>query len=187
MKITSTLLLFAVLATTAAKAQTIGIIEEGGSNGSSIIQIQKQQTQTQITPGWKIVDVKLKDKVKRYLYGTCANEFSYTYGTRPKFLVKTDTLLLADLVLIKLKTTKDSRVLPNADIHNCAKTFCDMANFSIVPYRPVNARDDVKESEDIFIIRPLQDLLPGEYVFAWLTAPTIKPYGDWTVWPFSIR
>lgn len=154
---------------TDAEAQTVVLLDDGHA-----FPIEKEQTQTELKPGWQIVDIKLKSKVQRYLWGTCARQ--YSSSRLPRFVVNTDTLLLSDMVLIRLKAKREYRRIPKPVMLNNKHTVVDLTTFSIEP-----------EGEESFVIQPLQPLAPGEYIFAWTTAPVVGELDDWYVWPFSIR
>ena len=172
-----------VLSATQTTAQTISILE-----GTTPIRIQQTQTQTQINPGWKIVDLQLPSRTQRYLWGQHAKDTPITDGRRPQLVITTDSLLLGDMVLIRLKTRSEYRLIPKPDVHDCKKVFCDLQNFSIQPYHTaVSTTDNPEADESTFLVQPLQDMEPGEYILTWLTAPTVGQYHDWTVWPLSIR
>ncbi|MDE5561277.1 MAG: hypothetical protein K2J00_05675 [Bacteroidaceae bacterium] len=136
--------------------------------------IEAQQTQTEVKPGWKIADIQLKSRMQRYLWGTRAKQL--VDGNRPQFIVNTDSLLLSDMVLIKLKTKKSYRKIPKAVLRDNDCIFVNLNNFSIQAH-----------GDESFIIQPLSPLDAGEYFFTWLTGEPIGDLGDWRVWPFSIR
>lgn len=125
-----------------AEAQKIALMEDGHSFG-----IEMEQTQTEVKPGWKIIDINLKSRMKRYIWGTCARQ--YTTSTQPQFIVDTDTLRLSNLALIRLKTKKEYRSIPKPDILNNRHTMVDLNTFRIEPY-----------GEESFLIQPLQPLAP---------------------------
>lgn len=158
-----------VLYTSNISAQSVSLLSDG-----NIFPIKEQQTQTEVKPGWKIVDLQLKSKMVRYLWGTKAKQF--TNSSRPRFIVDSDTLLLSDMVLIKLDTKKEYRKIPKPEIHENKCIVLDLSTFNIESY-----------GEESFIIQPIQELEKGEYVFTWKTRKTIGELADWTVWPFSVQ
>ena len=152
-----------------SKAQTIMM-----DASPAAVQIESQQTQSELRPGWKIVDIQLKSKIKRYLWGSKAKDLSDT--AYPSFIVNTDTLLLSDLVMIRLKQRRDYRSIPKPNVHDNKCIFVDLNNFRIEAF-----------GEEEFRITPLSALAPGEYIFTWLTAETIGDMDDWIVYPFSVK
>ena len=70
------LLLFALV----AKAQKVEILV-----GGNWAEIPAQQTQSELTPGWKIVDYQMKSKLTHYLSGAHAAQLAE--GNRPVFRV----------------------------------------------------------------------------------------------------
>ncbi len=138
------------------------------------VQIESQLTQSELKPGWKIVDIQLKSKISRYLWGAKSRQYSDT--PRPSFIIDTDSLLLSDLVLIRLKPRREYRSIPKPNVHDNKCIFVDLNNFRIEA-----------SGEEAFRITPLHDLTPGEYIFTWLTASPIGELGDWTVYPFTVK
>lgn len=169
MKKIAIIILF-VLGYSHASAQKISIDVDG-----TMVEIQSQQTQTEIKPGWKIVDIQLKSKLVRYLWGKQARVFSDE--KRPAFLVTpAEEGVLSDLVFIKLKQKNEYRRIPKSIILENNVVPVDLSNF------------DIKvQGDSTFMIRPRQDMEPGEYVMTWLNAPLIGEYEDWTVWAFCIK
>lgn len=164
---TLAILLFA-MASKVAGAQEITMLGDGVS-----FPIEAQQTQTEVKPGWKIVDIQLKSKLKRYLWGSKAKQLAE--NSSPKFIVDTDSLLLSDLVLIRLKGKKEYRSIPKPQVHKNKCIYVDFNSFHIEPY-----------GSDLFLIQPIQPLQPGEYIFTWKTLSTVGEMEDWLVWPFSV-
>lgn len=154
------------------KAQSISFVD----TNRTLIDIEPQTTQTQIKPGWKIVDVQLKDKLTRYLWGAHAQH--YIERGRPEFVVKTDTLLLSHLVMVQLREKREYRQMRKPHLHENDLTFVELKTFSISQY---------EDSEDTYIIRPTEDIQPGEYFFTWYGAATVGKMEDIVVWPFTIR
>lgn len=163
------LALAAALATSVSRAQTIYLDTQ-----PSPVQIESQLTQSELKPGWKIVDIQLKSKINRYLWGAKSRQYCDTQ--RPSFIVNTDSLLLSDLVLIRLKARREYRSIPKPNVHDNKCIFVDLNNFRIEA-----------SGEEAFRITPLNDLQPGEYIFTWITAQPIGELGDWTVFPFTIK
>lgn len=139
----------------------------------NMVNIPVQQTQTEIKPGWKIVDVQLKSKVIRYLWGAKATQLA---EKKPTFRVNPgDSLLLADLVMIKLKEKAEYRRIPKPQIHDNECIFVSIRDFIIKPF-----------DEDSYLITPINPLEPGEYILTWFTQKTVGEFEDWMVWPFSV-
>lgn len=151
------------------RAQQVSIVADG-----IVFPIEQQQTQTEIKPGWKIVDIQLKSTRQRYLWGNTAKQ--YIRDTRPQFIIDTDTLLLSDMVVMKLKTKKEYRKIPKAKIQDNDCIYVDFNTFIIEPHE-----------EESFLIRPTQPLEPGEYLITWTTLSPIGQLEDWLVWPFCIK
>jgi hypothetical protein len=159
--------LFLAIATS-TWAQRISLLD-----GEQVYPIQSQQTQTEVKPGWKIVDLQLKSKWAKYLWGTKSKQLIDTPS--PQFIIDTDSLVLSDLVLIKLKTKKEYRSIPKPLLQDNKCIHVDLSTFSISAYRKYD-----------FLIQPITPLEPGEYIFTFTTLSPVGDFSDWIVWPFSI-
>lgn len=155
--------------TTGARAQKVTLLD-----GGITFPIEAQQTQTEIKPGWRIVDIQLKSTLLRYLWGARAKQLAES--SMPQFIVDTDTLLLSDMVLLKLKAKKEYRKIHKPQIHDNECIHVDLSTFRIEAY-----------GEKSFLIQPLQALEPGEYIFTWKTIEPVGELADWIVWPFSVK
>lgn len=151
------------------QAQTVDILTDGKA-----FRIDWQATQSERKAGWRIADIQMKSTVQRYLWGARAKQLAD--DCRPRFIVDTDTLLLSDMALIKLKRKKEYRKVPQPEVKDNTCIFVDFNNFDISPY-----------GDECFLVRPLKALEPGEYVFTWTTGSRIGDLEDWKVWPFSIE
>ncbi len=156
-------------ATPRLQAQTVDYVTKG-----EVFRIEEQHTQSERKPGWRIMDIQMKSTLVRYLWGRCSKQL--VDSNRPQFIVDTDTLLLSDMALIKLRTKKEYRRIPEPEVRDNACIYVDFTNFDIQPHGDEN-----------FLIRPLSELPPGEYIFTWITAPKIGDHQDWVVWPFSVE
>ena len=163
------LLLLAYFYIIPSKAQSIALSDNGNT-----IEIESQQTQSEIKPGWKIVNIQLKSTLKRYLWGNTAK--IYTDQQQPRFVVNTDSLTLSEMALIKLKSKREYRSIPKPNIYDNNCIYVDFNTFHIEPY-----------GEESFIIQPLRALDSGEYIFTWISLPPVGEYHDWIVWPFSVK
>lgn len=151
------------------QAQTVDILSDG-----KVFRIEEQTTQSEKKAGWRIADIQMKSTLQRYLWGTRAKQLAD--NNRPQFIVDTDTLLLSDMALIRLKKKKQYRRIPEPEVKENPCIIVDFNNFDIKPY-----------GDDNFLICPLKALEPGEYLFTWTTGPKIGELEDWKVWPFSVE
>lgn len=150
-------------------AQSVDIFTDG-----KLFRIDEQTTQSELKAGWRIADIQMKSTIQRYLWGTRAKQL--VDNNPPQFVVNTDTLLLSDMVLIKLKKKKEYRKVPRPEVKNNQCLFVDFNSFDIQPY-----------GDECFIVRPLKVLEPGEYIFTWTTGAKVGELEDWKVWPFSVE
>ena len=68
----------------------------------SFLEIDVEQTQTELKPGWTVFDIKLKDKFVHYLNG--AHAAQQTDGNTPLFhIIPATDEVLADYALIRLQ------------------------------------------------------------------------------------
>ena len=103
------------------------------------------------------------------------NEADSQFKRDAVIIIDTDSLVLSDLVLIKLKTKKEYRSIPKPLLQDNKCIHVDLSTFSISAYR-----------KDDFLIQPITPLEPGEYIFTFTTLSPVGDFSDWIVWPFSI-
>ena len=106
--------------------------------GEGWVEIPVQQTQSELKPGWKIVDYQMKSKLTHYLSGGHASQL--TDGNRPVFRVTpAEKEVLIDYVLIRLKASKYYRKMFKPLLIECNYTRLEPSAF------------DVKAESDSFI------------------------------------
>ena len=136
-------------------------------------EIPAQQTQSELKPGWKIVDYQMKSRLTRYLSGGHATQLSDS--SRPTFRVTPGAEeVLFDYALIRLKGYKNYRKLPKAQLSCNDYTRLELNTF------------DIKAESDAFICQPHRQLLPGEYILVSLSQKPIGDLGDLLVYPFCV-
>ena len=141
--------------------------------GEGWVEIPVQQTQSELKPGWKIVDYQMKSKLTHYLSGGHASQL--TDGNRPVFRVTpAEKEVLIDYVLIRLKASKYYRKMFKPLLIECNYTRLEPSYF------------DIKAESDSFVCQPRQPLKPGEYIMAYLTQSPIGELGDLLVYPFCV-
>jgi len=164
-KITSLLLLLLPLS---VGAQKIEISVQG-----NWAEIPAQQTQSELKPGWKIVDYQMKSRLTHYLTGGHATQLSD--GNRPMFRVTPGPdEVLVDYALIRLKTKKYYRKLPRPQLIENIYTRLEPKFF------------DIKAESDSFICQPREPLPAGEYILVHLAQRPVGELGDLLVYPFSV-
>lgn len=151
-----------------AKAQKVEILV-----GSNWINIPAQQTQSELKPGWKIVDYQMKSKLTRYLSGGHASQL--TDGSQPVFRVTpSEKEVLIDYVLVRLDAKKYYRKMYKPLLIECNYIRLEPSDF------------DIKAESDAFICQPRKPLKPGEYILANLKQSPIGELQDILVYPFSV-
>ncbi|MBP3712024.1 MAG: hypothetical protein J6I86_06115 [Bacteroidaceae bacterium] len=160
--------LFLLLCVLSAKAQQVEILV-----GGNWVEIPVQQTQSELKPGWKIVDYQMKSKLTHYLSGGHATQLAD--GNRPVFRVTPDEKeVLVDYVLVRLKASKYYRKMFKPLLIECNYTRLEPSYF------------DIKAESDSFICQPKHPLAPGEYILANLMQRPIGELQDLLVYPFCI-
>ena len=142
--------------------------------GDSAYAISYSLTQTEVRPGWKIVDIETKSKKARYLWGKRAKQV--TFDRKPRFIIDIQDHELTDFVILKLKEKNTYRKFQKPELVDCPYTRVDLFSFSI----------KLLEDER-YEISPLQNLEPGEYIIARLNAKQENEYGDFKVYPFTVE
>ena len=141
--------------------------------GTGWAEIPAQQTQSELKPGWKIVDYQMKGKLTHYLSGGRASQLAE--GNRPVFrITPAEKEVLVDYVLIRLKASKYYRKMFKSLLIENNYTRLEPSYF------------DVKAESDSFICQPKQSLMPGEYILANLSQSPIGELQDLLVYPFSV-
>ena len=162
------LCLMAVFGTLIARAQRVEIAVEG-----SWAEIPAQQTQSELRPGWKIVDYQMKSRLVHYLSGGHASQLAD--GNRPVFRVTpSEKDVLVDYALIRLKEFKYYRKLPKVKLADNEYMRLEPNGF------------EVRAEGDAFVCQPHQPLAPGDYILVNLTQQPVGDLGDLLVYPFCV-
>lgn len=168
-KLLSLILLLVPCSMLQLQAQTVEFIV-----GDSWIEIPAQQTQSELKPGWKIVDYQMKNRLTHYLFGGHASQL--TDGNRPAFRVTPGPEeVLFDYAIIRLKCFSSYRKLPKTKL-------LDNEYIRLEPrYFDIKA-----ESDDAFVCQPRQVFQPGEYILLSLSQKPIGELDDLLVYPFCV-
>ena len=143
--------------------------------GESLMKITPKQTQTEVRPGWRIVDIQLKDRTTRYLFGRRSNHF--TESARPTFLIEpAEDETLVNYVLIQLTEKKQYRKLPHSSLRDNNYLRIEPQHFDIKP-----------QGDSGFICTPREELTRGEYILVCLTQQPLNELGDVLVYPFRVE
>lgn len=141
--------------------------------GNGWVEIPSQQTQSELKPGWKIVDYQMKSRLIHYLSGGHATQLSEGY--KPVFRVTPGPAeVLLDYALIRLKGYKTYRKLPKSILLENIYTRLELSGFNI------------RSESDAFVCQPLQPLPPGEYILVSFSQKPIGDLQDLLVYPFSV-
>ena len=141
--------------------------------GEGWAEIYAQQTQSELKPGWKIVDYQMKSRLMHYLWGGHSSQL--TDGNRPVLRVTPGPVeVLVDYVIIRLKGYKSYRKLPKTKLSDNEYLRFEPEYF------------DIKAAGDAFVCQPKQALQPGEYIIVCLSQKPIGELEDLLVYPFSV-
>lgn len=164
----TTILLFFILPVL-VQAQTLEI-----RVADHFVALGAEQTQTQIRPGWKIVDIQLKNKTTHYLSGRLAHQL--TDDQMPIFrLTLAPDETLVDYALIRLRQKRQYRKLPNSDLRLNHYQRVEPQNFSIKPI-----------CDSTFEFHPLTALNRGSYILVNIAQQPIGDFMDYIVYPFQV-
>ena len=140
----------------------------------SFLEIDVEQTQTELKPGWTVFDIKLKDKLIHYLNGSHAAMLAD--DGKPLFhIIPEKDEVLADYALIRLQSKKYYRKLPKSNVRENEYKRLEPADFSIK-----------SDGNDGFICQPLETLEKGNYILLNLAQTPIGNLQDLKVYPFTV-
>ncbi|MGN1257059.1 MAG: hypothetical protein ACI4UA_07845 [Bacteroidaceae bacterium] len=138
------------------------------------IELNREEMQTEIKPGWSIAGRKLKDKRVLYLWGKTSRQM--TDDRRPELRVEPEEKeTLVDYALIRLDVRRDHRRLPKPILRENSYTRLEPTDFSIRP-----------DGKQAFVCRPLNNLPSGEYILVCLEQTVEKHQAGYRVHAFSI-
>ncbi|MBP5619122.1 MAG: hypothetical protein J6X23_01570 [Bacteroidaceae bacterium] len=142
--------------------------------GNNLVEIPAQQTQSELKPGWKIVDIQMKPKKTCYLWGEHSKQM--TDDQRPVFVIEPgEGETLADYAFIKLKKHKQYRQIKEDILVNNPYIRIDLNSFNINP-----------EGDKGFVVQPKDAMEKGEFILVNLLQKPIGKLGDYNVFPIQI-
>ena len=138
------------------------------------VEIPVEQTQTEIRPGWKIVDIQLRSRSNRYLNGGQARHL--TDDQMPQFRItpaRDETL--ANYALIRLRQKRYYRQLPDPILRQNIYQRIEPQHF------------DIKLQDDsTFLCHPLKALDKGAYILVNIAQKPVGELQDYLVFPFQV-
>lgn len=142
--------------------------------GTQVVELPLQTTQTEIKPGWKIVDVQLKSKMVRYLWGAHASQPAD--DVQPVlYITPADGETLYNYALMPLKKRREWRQFSKPQLKDNKLTRITPDDFSITI-----------KGDSTFCCKPLQSLLPGEYFLVNADQEPIGKLGDYQGYSFRV-
>ena len=152
-----------------AQAQTVEV-----EVADRFVTLGAEQTQTEIKPGWKIVDIQLKNKATRYLSGKMARQL--TDDQMPIFrLTPAPGETLVDYALIRLRQKRQYRILPNPILRLNYYQRIEPQHFSIKTV-----------GDSTFEFHPLAALERGSYILVNIAQQPTGELEDYIVYPFQV-
>lgn len=159
----------ALLLTAATYAQTVRLEVAG-----NLVELEAQQTQSELKPGWKIADVKLKDKVVRYLWGAHATQL--TDDRTPTFVITPAAgQVLCDFAMMRLKSRRNHRRMAKPELKDNEYSRVEPATFEM--------KSDGKQG---FVCKPRNPLDKGEYILVYLNQTPIGELRDLKVYSIQV-
>lgn len=139
------------------------------------VPLKPEQTQTETKPGWKIVDLKTKDKQIHYLWGSRATQMAdNAYPTF--FIYPNENETLTGYALVRLRRRKQYRQLMKSPLEKNEHTRFLPEHFDIRPAAGIG-----------FACTPRKPLPVGEYIVVYLNQKPIGDASDYMVHAFSVR
>lgn len=137
-------------------------------------EVSAEQTQTELKPGWIVFDIKMKDKLTRYLNG--AHSAQLTDDNRPVFRITPGAdEVLTDYALIRLQGKRYYRKLPKSNLRENEYRRIEPAHFHI--------KSDGKEG---FLCQPSAALEKGDYILLNIAQKPVGELEDLKVYPFTV-
>ena len=141
--------------------------------GDGWAEIPAQQTQSELKPGWKIVDYQMKSRLVHYLSGGRATQLADDNCPALRVTPGPDEVLV-DYALIRLKRYTEYRKLPKAKLTDNEYRRLELDTFH------------VRAEGDAFVCQSRQPLQPGEYILVHLLQKPIGELQDFLVYPFCV-
>jgi hypothetical protein len=143
--------------------------------GENPVTLKSEQTQTEVKPGWKIVDIQLKSKSVKYFWGKQSQQL--TDNPKPTFVIlPKENETLVDYAIMRLKQKRQYRTLYSAKLYENNYIRMEPKHFHI------KVLDDMS-----FECRPLNDLEKGEYILIHLAQKPIGELQDYVAYPFRVQ
>ena len=141
----------------------------------TLVDLPAQQTQTELKPGWKIVDIQLKSKITHYLPG--AHSMQLADDGFPIFhIIPSEKETLAEYAIVRLRSHKSFRWFPKPNLHDNKCIHIDLANFDI----------RLSGKEEGFLCHPLHELEKGDYMILNTNQKPLGELEDYIVYTFQI-
>ena len=170
MKRTSAFLLIAALFSLKSVSQCVWI-----QVADNAVPLKAEQTQTETKPGWKIVDMKTKDRQIHYLWGSRATQMADN-ASPTLYIYPDEKATLTDYALVRIIRSIQYRQLMKSPLEKNEYTRFLPEHFDIRPAAGIG-----------FACTPCKPLPVGEYIVVYLKQKPVGDAGDYMVHAFSVR
>lgn len=135
--------------------------------------IKPEQTQTEVKPGWQIVDYETAPRTVRYVWGRTSVQLA---SADQSFVIDPHEYVLTDFVVVPLKQKSEYRRLQKAKMDQNKYIVFDPAHFNIK-----------STPDDNYLCTPLLPFKKGEYAVVCLRSPQVSDAGDYELFTFSVK
>lgn len=170
MKRIATILLITALFSLKSACQNVWI-----QVADNAVPLKAEQTQTETKPGWKIVDIKTKDRQIHYLWGSRATQMADN-ASPTLFIYPDEKQTLTDYALVRVRRRKQYRQLMKSPLEKNEYMRFLPEHFDIRPAAGIG-----------FACTPRKPLPVGEYIVVYLKQKPVGDAGDYMVYAFSVR
>lgn len=162
-------LFFLMFCSAQTLAQRVELMVEGRR-----VELPVVLTQSDTRPGWKIVDIQLKDRQTRFLWGSHSTQL--TDDARPVFVIEPgDKETLYDYALILLENKKEYRRFPRFMPKDNAYIRITPDSFAM------------RAEADAFVCQPLKPLPSGDYFLLNLEQQPIGKPSNYQGYAFQVK
>lgn len=139
----------------------------------SMYAMKASTSQTELKRGWEVQGVNVGKRMRRYFWGAHARQIT---DGQPKFAIFPKEQNLNDYAILRLKSKREARYLPDADINHC-----DFVRIELGLFRMESLPDFG------FAVTPATPLVAGEYILFDLTQEPVNEYGDFKAYDFCVE
>lgn len=151
-------------------AQSVGL-----RVAQQVVELPLQSTQTLLHPGWKIADIKLRDRQEHYLWGIHATQL--TDDALPTLIVAPGhEETLVQYALIRLRNKRDRRIIARNTLKENEYIRLTPEHFHIKLTK-----------DESFACQPLKPLAPGDYLLLNIEQQPQGETGEYQGYTFRVN